>query len=91
VQVSNLVTRNAGGTSQYGQKADINNNRGRARSGSKWYGDRFVGLSGTSPAPAKTNVMFYLSIGSLGSARDFGDLTATTGDTHGTMSSGTRC
>jgi hypothetical protein len=91
VQVSNLVTRNAGGTSQYGQKADINNNRGRARSGSKWYGDRFVGLSGTSPAPAKTNVMFYLSIGSLGSARDFGDLTAST-RTHSTMSiTSSRC
>jgi hypothetical protein len=88
VQVSNLVTRNAAGS--YGQKADINNNRGRARSGATWVGDRFIGLSGTSPAPAKSNVLFYLSIGSLGSARDFGDLTALTGDTHGTMSSGTR-
>ena len=91
MQVGNLITRNAGAsTVNDGRKADINSNVGRGRSGGTWYGDRFVGLAGTNPSPAKTDAMFYLSIGSLGTADDFGDLFRATGDTHGTMSSGTR-
>ena len=88
MQVGNLITGNAGGG--HDRKADLNSNIGRGISKGAWYGDRFVGLAGATPPGTKTNAMFYLSIGSLGTAEDFGDLASVNGDTHGTMSTGTR-
>jgi hypothetical protein len=81
VQVSNLVTRNAGGTSHYSRKADINSNYGIV--GHKSYGDRAITAGGASP-PAIDSIE-YCSIGTLTHGTDFGNLTEAT--THGTCSS----
>ena len=76
MQVDNLITRGAGGSDPYGQKADLNSNS-RAITGSKIYGDRGVMAGGSTPGtPNGFNTMDYFSIGIGGQALDFGDLTA---------------
>lgn len=81
MQVSNLVTRNAGGTSQYTRKADINSNYGIV--GHKSYGDRAI-TAGGAPGPTVNNIE-YCSIGTLTHGVDFGDMTES--QSHGTGSS----